>query len=102
MAKRLEDRLRERTHVTGECWIWTGRRNVDGYGILRVGRRICAAHRLAFFVSRGPIEEGLELDHLCCERACVRPSHLQPVSHAENVRRARTRAHERGHAIDPL
>lgn len=46
------------------------------------------AHRFAYELLVGPIPEGLTLDHLCRNRACVRPSHLEPVSLSENVRRA--------------
>ncbi|MFF1336357.1 HNH endonuclease signature motif containing protein [Streptomyces sp. NPDC058290] len=47
------------------------------------------AHRWAYRDSRGDIPDGLELDHLCRHPACVRPDHLDPVTHAENVRRGR-------------
>lgn len=67
----------------GPCTLWEGTLNHDGYG--RIGDKL--AHRVLWEQEYGPIETGLELDHLCRVRACVRLSHLEPVTHAENVRR---------------
>jgi len=67
------------------CWLWTGRQTRDGYGKLRVRGRDCLAHRLAYELLRGPIPEGLVLDHKCCNRGCVNPDHLRPVTHRENI-----------------
>lgn len=69
------------------CWLWTGALTESGYGRLRYGGRMVRAHRLAYELTVGPIPEGLELDHLCRTRACVRADHLEPVTHQENVRR---------------
>ncbi len=66
------------------CWLWLGHVDPRGYG--RAGSSW--AHRLAYEFEVGTIPEGLELDHLCRNRGCVRPSHLEPVTHAENLDRA--------------
>lgn len=79
--------------VTGHCWVWTGLPNDHGYGRFSVERRILLAHRWAYMQSRGAIPAGLELDHLCRQRECVRPDHLEAVTHAENVRRGNAGMH---------
>lgn len=80
------------------CWPWTGHRDDNGYGLgngygrFRLGGQNGPryyAHRLAYELLIGPIPEGLVIDHLCSNRACVNPAHMEPVSIAENVRRGR-------------
>lgn len=75
----------------GGCWRWKGAivgGENGGYGQFRVGDRRIVAHRVAYELLVGPIPEGLELDHLCRNRWCVNPAHLEPVTHLENMRRA--------------
>jgi hypothetical protein len=71
------------------CWLWQAGLAHNGYGHLKVGRRTVKAHRFAYELLVGPVLEHLELDHLCRVRSCVNPAHLEPVTHAENVRRGR-------------
>lgn len=71
-----------------DCWRWTGTIDESGYGRFAGGRYgSLFAHRLAYFAYVGSVPDGLELDHLCRVRNCVNPSHLEAVTHAENMQR---------------
>lgn len=88
-AESLDERFWSKVKITDTCWIWTGARNTWGYGHLWAGgQRWVAAHRLAFEQMVGPIADGLTIDHLCRNRACVRPEHMEPVSLRTNILRS--------------
>ena len=72
---------------TGPCWRWTACTNGNGYGVLRGHAGMVSAHRFAYELIVGPIPEGLSIDHLCRNRGCVNPDHLEPVTHRVNVLR---------------
>jgi hypothetical protein len=72
------------------CWIWTGSLTDDGYGNVWFDGKCQGAHCVAYELTFGPIPEGLELDHKCHVRACCNPDHLEPVTHAENMKRVRS------------
>lgn len=65
------------------CWVWQHSLNRDGYGQVRVGRRVVPAHRWAYAQLIGPPDGTLE--HQCRQRACINPQHLIPVSRGENA-----------------
>src|SRR5213593_4533327 len=69
----------------GSCWRWTGSQRRGGYGRVRIGGRDFVAHRVAYELTIGPIPDGLQLDHLCRNRLCVRPAHLEPVTGQVNT-----------------
>ena len=72
----------------GPCWIWTGGLSKKGYGVFSLGGVSQLAHRVAYEWILGAVPAELELDHLCRVRACVRPNHLEAVTHRVNLRRA--------------
>lgn len=83
------DRFMLRVQVKDNgCWGWQAFKKPDGYGIfcLAKGKNV-SAHRFSYAHHVGPIPVGMEIDHTCSNRSCVNPSHLEPVSHVENVRR---------------
>lgn len=72
----------------GECWVWTAAKHRQGYGFFRWGAgSMKLAHVVAFDVLVGPPSEGFERDHLCENPPCVRPSHLEAVTHQVNTAR---------------
>jgi hypothetical protein len=80
-------RFWEKVRKTSGCWIWKAARTGAGYGSFRLDGRMQTAHRVAYEQVKGPIPEGMVLDHLCRNRACVNPDHLEVVSVGENTRR---------------
>lgn len=97
----VAERITAKIVVNAEtgCWEWAGLRSDQGYGLLMFnGQRRSRAHRVSFIVFRGPIPDGLQLDHLChsrdrscpggvtcVHRRCVNPAHLDPVTNRENT-----------------
>lgn len=76
------------------CWPWRGSFDRYGYGTIRASqtdgqRRRVGAHRVAYLLLRGPIPSNLVLDHLCRNRGCVNPWHLEPVTNHVNTLRQR-------------
>lgn len=83
-------------HLPGDvCWPWQGRSNADGYG--RWGKRL--AYHVLYETLVGPVPDGLQLDHLCRNRICVNPAHLEPVTQRENCLRARKTNCQHGHPL---
>lgn len=83
----LRERIEARVAKAEECWFWLGSLDGCGYGMIAVDGRAMRAHRASYEAFVAPIPEGLVIDHLCRNRACVNPAHLEPVPHEVNVRR---------------
>lgn len=88
----IDERLLARI-VTGdpdECWLWQGCVGNHGYGVLGAGGRggkVLLAHRVAYALFVDDIPEGMTIDHLCANRRCLNPDHMEVVSLGENSRR---------------
>jgi hypothetical protein len=93
----------------GQCHVWTGPLDKDGYGTFYLRRRGRRAHRVAWFDANGPIPEGMVTNHSCRNRACVNVQHLRLLTAVENSMQdstsipylnSRKTACPRGHAYD--
>jgi hypothetical protein len=87
----LAQRFWAKVQKTETCWLWTGMRDLQGYGYVGRGGRAggnAAAYRVAYELVVGPIPDGLHIDHLCRNPPCVNPDHLEAVTQRENNRRA--------------
>lgn len=112
MSTPLWDRFWPKVDAAGDCWEWTGSRLKNGYGAVGRGGRGNGnhmAHRAAWELLVGEIPAGLVIDHLCRNRGCVNPDHLEPITTRENLLRghgfsaknARKTHCNRGHEYTP-
>lgn len=86
--QRLLDRMiPEHGAMQSMCLVYSGNKNESGYGEISYRGKTARAHRVSYELFIGPIPDGLQLDHLCRNRACIHPWHLEPVTQAENTRR---------------
>lgn len=89
--KHAFDYIEEDKGYSTPCWIWqlgtVHGRGGRHYGQVRKNGKSLMAHRLYYEREYGPMPDGLEIDHLCTETLCVRPEHLEAVTHRENMRR---------------
>jgi hypothetical protein len=70
------------------CWDWKGSKTKEGYGRFAFNKIMVIAHRFSYEVHKQCIPIGMEIDHLCKNRSCVNPEHLEVVTHTTNIRRS--------------
>lgn len=96
---------------TNDCWNWTAATDRDGYGVwsVRHGKTLkqYRSHRLSYLFANEKLDETLTIDHLCKNKKCVNPDHLEQVSAIENIRRSEsfhgTKSHcKNGHEFNEL
>ena len=84
MKKEPYERFLEKVIKTGSCWGWTGAHTQAGYAVFSIAGKFIYGHRYSFQLSKGNIPDGLQLDHLCDNKGCVNPEHLEIVTNQEN------------------
>lgn len=84
---RTIDSERPRSKSYTECWRWVMAKSTAGYGQVRFNGKAVYVHRLFYEAFKGKIPRGLTIDHLCRQRDCFNPKHLEAVSNKENIRR---------------
>ena len=93
------DRFWSKVDYCGDCWLWTGARVTDGYGVFWLDGRNVAAHRLSWSIANGPIPDDGQILHHCDNPPCVKPAHLYCGSHADNMRDRTVRGRSGSHGL---
>jgi hypothetical protein len=93
-AKDWHNRFWSYVNKSDDCWNWTSAIDSYGYGVFQLAypkRQTVKAHRVSYELSIAKIPQDMTIDHLCLNKKCVNPSHLEVVTASENGRRAMTR-----------
>lgn len=108
LSPTLADRVQRRLRVAPSgCVEWTGPLTGSGYGSVSVGVKdgrnyVVGVHRVMYSMWVGPIQPGMVIDHLCRNKSCCNPQHLEAVTHVENLMRGVGPAKSRARMLDPL
>ena len=87
MDQKQRHNFDSKVNKTGACWLWIGEITDAGYGMATISGKRFRAHRISYELTKGEIPPGLQIDHLCRNRACINPDHLEAVSRRENILR---------------
>ena len=90
MRAKITEELCPVAGLDGFCWTWTGCVQSKGYGCWNYDGRRHLTHRVSYRLLVGEIPAGLEIDHLCANRLCCNPAHLEAVTSEVNSRRSHT------------
>lgn len=88
----LEQRLWDKVERLHDCWEWRGATSDTGYGQFRVKGKTLYVHRVSWEIAGGHLADDVVIDHMCHNRICVRPEHLQAVTHKQNIENSRLSA----------
>ena len=89
--KLASERFWSKVSKSNDCWIWTGAKTKNGYGVFQKGRRgelLYKAHRFSFEIHKGEIPTGMIIMHQCDNKICVNPDHLTAGNHSQNLKDA--------------
>lgn len=86
--------------VVNGCWEWQKSLSRSGYGVFWYDNHNMVAHRISYSLYKGPIPEGLPLDHICANKKCVNPDHLEVVTFKENTSRMHNRKRSDTHCAN--
>lgn len=93
----LEERFWLKVFKTDSCWIWKAQIDANGYGRFQLYNLAQMAHRVAYALKNGPIEDTFVLSHSCRHKSCVNPEHLIPIEGLARVGHTRITHCPRGH-----
>lgn len=90
-------RFWDKVLFTSDCWEWIAGKDKDGYGIFKLDKKVIKAYKYSYELYNGKISHNLEMDHICENRKCVNPAHLQAVSHQENCKHSQNYCRNKTH-----